>query len=115
MLALEAVCASLTDSHTKLQARDLESCIHHNNIRVVSVPESVEGPRPTVFFTEPLAEVFGNDILPSPPELCRAHRALRAEPNPGERPRAVIIRLHRYQQKERIVREARAMRGKLQF
>ena len=73
------------------------------------------GPRPTVFFSELLAEILGEEILPSPPELDRAHRALTSKPGPGEKPRAVIIRLHRYQQKERILREARAKRSMLQY
>ncbi|KAF0043658.1 hypothetical protein F2P81_004995 [Scophthalmus maximus] len=81
VLALKAVCASCTDSHTKLQAKLL-------------------------------AEVFGKNILPSPSELDRVHRAFTAKPRPGETQRAVISWLHRYQQKERIVCEARAMRGK---
>ncbi|KAL6487661.1 hypothetical protein MHYP_G00042870 [Metynnis hypsauchen] len=34
---------------------------------------------------------------------------------PGERLRAVIIRLHHFQQEDRIVREATAKRGKLQY
>ncbi|KAL0183510.1 hypothetical protein M9458_019206, partial [Cirrhinus mrigala] len=33
----------------------------------------------------------------------------------GKKPRPVIIRLHYYQQKELIIREARAKRGKLVY
>ncbi|KAJ8006713.1 hypothetical protein DPEC_G00110070 [Dallia pectoralis] len=53
--------------------------------------------------------------LPSPPKLDRAQRALTAMPQSGSRPRPVIIRLHRYQIKEMIVREARKRRGDLQY
>ena len=51
----------------------------------------------------------------NPPELDRAHRALTAKPQPGSRSRPVILRLHRYQIKELIIREARKRRGKLQY
>lgn len=46
------------------------------NIRIVGLPESIEGPRPTVFFAELLVELLGNETLPSPPELDQAHRGL---------------------------------------
>ncbi|KAI4895531.1 hypothetical protein NFI96_032702, partial [Prochilodus magdalenae] len=38
-----------------------------------------------------------------------------AKPQTGGKPRAVIIRLHHFLNKERIIREARARRGKLLF
>lgn len=115
--ALEERCVALENSNTKLTAKtiDLESRSRRNNIRIIGLPESIEGPRPTTFFADLLAEVLGDQILQSPPELDRAHRALTAKPQPGSRPRPVIIRLHRYQTKELIIREARKRRGKLQY
>ena len=115
--ALEERCVALVNSNTKLTAKtiDLESRSRRNNIRIIGLPESIEGPRPTSFFADLLAEVLGDQILQSPPELDRAHRALTAKPPPGSRPRPVIIRLHRYQTKEVIIREARKRRGKLQY
>ena len=114
---LEAKCAALADSNKKLLAKtaDLESRSRRNNIRIIGLPESIEGPTPTIFFSKMLAELFGEAILESPPELDRAHRALTAKPQPGSRPRPVIIRLHRYRIKDLIVREARKKRGKLQY
>ncbi|CAM4730842.1 unnamed protein product [Leuciscus chuanchicus] len=89
--ALETTCAILTESNAKLLAKvvDLESQL--------------------------LAEVFGDGVLESPPECDRAHRSLSDKPKPGQRPRPVIMRLHKFQQKEKIIREARAMRGKLHY
>ncbi|KAE8296900.1 hypothetical protein D5F01_LYC03511 [Larimichthys crocea] len=115
--ALEERCVALAESNAKLTARaiDLKSRSRRNNIRIIGIPESVEGPKPTSFFAELLAEVLGDQILQSPPELDRAHRALTAKPQPGSRPRPVILRLHRYQIKELIIREARKRRGKLQY
>lgn len=115
--ALEERCVALASSTAKLTAKttDLESRSRRNNIRIIGLPESIEGPRPTSFFAELLAETFGDQTLQSPLELDRAHRALTAKPQPGSRPRPVILRLHRYQTKELIIREARKRRGKLQY
>ena len=76
--------------------------------------ESTEGARPTEFFSGMLSEVFGRDTLPSPPEIDRTHRSLAAKPSPGQRPRLVILRLHRFQVKELLIREARRS-GKLDY
>ncbi|KAI4810348.1 hypothetical protein KUCAC02_019186 [Chaenocephalus aceratus] len=59
--------------------------------------------------------VLGDSVFESPPECDRAHRTLSIKPGPGQRPRPVVIRLHRLQQKDKIIREARAKRGKLQY
>ena len=117
ILALEAKVVTLADSNSKLLAKtlDLESRSRRNNIRIIGLPESIEGPTPTMFFSKLLVELFGEEILESPPELDRAHRALTAKPQPGSRPRPVIIRLHRYQSKDLIIREARKRRGNLQY
>ncbi|KAJ4918097.1 hypothetical protein JOQ06_022744 [Pogonophryne albipinna] len=114
---LEEKCAVLADSNAKLAAKaaDLEGRSRRNNIRIIGLPESIEGPRPTTFFSELLVELLGNETLQSPPELDRAHRAPAARPQPGARPRPVILRLHRYQVKDLIVREARKRRGDLSY
>ncbi|KAF3837750.1 hypothetical protein F7725_009518 [Dissostichus mawsoni] len=109
MLALEATCATLTDSNANCWPN------RRNNIRIVGLPESIEGPHPSTFFPKLLMEVLGEGVLDSPPECDRAHRSLTDKPKPAQRPRPVIIRVHRYQQKEKIIREARARRGKLQY
>ncbi|KAI4830209.1 hypothetical protein KUCAC02_001859 [Chaenocephalus aceratus] len=115
--SLESMCAKLAENNTKLQAKltDLESRSRRNNIRIIGLPESIEGPHPSSFFSELLAEVLGDSVFESPPECDRAHRTLSIKPGPGQRPRPVVIRLHRFQQKDKIIREARAKRGKLQY
>ena len=62
-----------------------------------------------------LMEVLGKGFLESPPECDRAHCTLSEKPKQGQRAQPIIIRLHRYQVKERIIHEARARRGKLQY
>ncbi len=80
----------------------------------MGLPESIEGPHPTIFFSQLLVEVFGHQILPSPPELDRAHRIPASKPASGQRPRPVILRFHRYQVKDLVIRESRK-KGVLTF
>lgn len=115
--ALEDRCAALAESNRKLIAKmsDLEGRSRRNNIRIVGLPECIEGPRPTKFFSELLVELLGNQVLQSHPELDHAHRSLAAKPQPGSRPRPVIIWLHHYQTKDLIIRGACKKRGSLQY
>lgn len=115
--AIEVRLATVTDENTKLKAKliDLESRSRRCNIRMVGLPENIEGPHPTAFFSQLLHEVFGDSILDSAPELDRAHRSLAAKPGPGERPRPVVICFHRFQIRELVVREARKLRGQLKY
>ncbi|KAI4818789.1 hypothetical protein KUCAC02_004089 [Chaenocephalus aceratus] len=117
MEELEAKCAAMEGSYNKLKAKaiDLESRSRRNNIRITGLPESIEGARPTDFFSRLLVELLGNQVLTTAPELDRAHRALTAKPSPGSRPRAVIARIHHFRTKELIIQEARKRRGKLFF
>ncbi|KAI4829440.1 hypothetical protein KUCAC02_023481 [Chaenocephalus aceratus] len=112
---LEATCAELAASNAKLRAKtaDLEARSRRKNIRIIGLPDSIEGPRPTAFFSDLLPQLLGDQILPTSPELVRAHRSLAAKPKPGERP--VIIRFHNFQTKERVIREARKMRADLRY
>ncbi len=117
MYILEKQCAALADSNTKLAAKaaDLEGRSRRNNIRIIGLPESIEGTQPTAFFSDLLVEVFGRQTLHSPPELDRAHRALTGRLPHTAKPQAVIIRFHRYQTRELVIREARKRRGNLQY
>ncbi|CAM4722302.1 unnamed protein product [Leuciscus chuanchicus] len=114
---LETSCVSLSANNAKLLTKvaDLESRSRRNNIRLLGLPESIEGGQPTSFFAGLLMEVFGEGVLGSLPDCDMAHRAFIAKSSPGQRPRPVIIRLLRYQQKVTIIREARARRGRLQY
>ncbi|KAL0149605.1 hypothetical protein M9458_055132, partial [Cirrhinus mrigala] len=94
---LENVCSSLRE-----------------NLRILGLAEATEGGRPTEFFTDLLCEVFGKEVPSSPPEIDRAHRSLAPKAALGQRPWPVILRLHRYQMKDLLIREARR-RGKLEY
>lgn len=113
---LETACSTLQHDNESLKAKlaDLEGRSRRQNIRIIGLPESLEGPRPTAFFSQLLVDVFGMEVLSSPPELDRAHRSLVPKPAAGEKPRPVIIRLHRFQIKDLLIREARR-RGDLSY
>ena len=110
-------CSALANDNAKLQAKvvDLEGRSRRNNIHIIGLPESVEGSRPTEFFAGLLVEVLGENVLPSTPDLDRAHRALTAKPKPEDKPRSVVICFHKFQVRDRVIRESRKMRGKLQY
>ena len=93
------------------KALDLESRARRCNIRIVHCPESLEGPRPTVFFAELLSEVFSDVLGGQVVEIERAHRSLEAKPAPGKPPRPVIVCLLRFQVKDKIIRHARTTKG----
>ncbi|KAJ3596430.1 hypothetical protein NHX12_002837 [Muraenolepis orangiensis] len=73
---------TLGDATCQMMYFILTSCLF---IRIIGLPESIEGPRPTAFYSEVLVKMFGDQVLQTPPELDRAHRTL------GDKPRPVIV------------------------
>lgn len=67
---LENACSSLCEKNSKLTAKviDLEAQSRHQNWRILGLAESIEGGRPTEFFSGLLCEVFGTETLLSPPD-----------------------------------------------
>lgn len=90
---LEATVSMLTKQATRLEDKceDLEGRSRRNNIRVVGVPEGVEGSRPTDFIAQLLQDLLG---LNEKPLLDRAHRTLREKPREGMPPRPFVARIH---------------------
>ncbi|KAK7117362.1 hypothetical protein R3I94_013542 [Phoxinus phoxinus] len=117
MKTMEAELAAISEANAKLQTKlvDLEGRSRRNNIRIVGLPENIEGAHPTAFFSQVLVEVIGDQILSSTPELDRAHRTLAPKPGPNGKARPVIIRFLKFQERELVVREARRLRGKLNY
>lgn len=85
------------------KCEDLEGRSRRNNIRLIGVPEGVEGPRPTNFIAQLLKDKLKLDETPV---LDQAHRTLRAKPKAGEAPRPFIIRIHYFQVRNEILRHA---------
>lgn len=61
------------------------------------------------FFTEVLGDEITNPLV-----LDRAHRSLAPKYKPGDHPRPMIMRLHYYSDKEKILQVSRN-KGKLKF
>uniref|UniRef100_H3AB63 L1 transposable element RRM domain-containing protein n=1 Tax=Latimeria chalumnae TaxID=7897 RepID=H3AB63_LATCH len=90
------------------RVQGLENRSRRNNIRIIGVPEGVEGngvSGPTMLLS------ILRDCLPlgasDPIEVERAHRTLGPRPAPDQHPRPIIARLLHFQDRERILRLAR--------
>ncbi|KAI4827974.1 hypothetical protein KUCAC02_031331 [Chaenocephalus aceratus] len=107
--SLESMCAKLAENNTKLQAKltDLESRSCRNNIRIIGPSK---GLTPPPYFLN----LWLRSLVTAFLSLHRS-ATLSNTPGPGQRPRPVVIRLHRFQQNDKIIHEARAKRGKLQY
>ncbi|CAH2250291.1 Hypothetical predicted protein [Pelobates cultripes] len=85
---------------------DLNNRTRRNNIRVRGIPETIS----TDLLPDTLTEVFQN-LLPEATAadllMDRAHRTLRAPSANAATPRDIVVRLHFYHIKERIMRAAR--------
>lgn len=88
---------------------DLENRSRRNNLRILNVPEGSEKGQSTIqFVSQMLMEVIGEGTLDKPPELERAHRSLGEKPPAGQPPRPFVVCFNRFQEKETILRWARA-------
>ncbi|KAJ7985703.1 hypothetical protein DPEC_G00343200 [Dallia pectoralis] len=84
----------------------LENYSRRNNICVLNMREGCEGSDPVTFFANWLPTVLGHEHFSEPLIIERAHRALAQKPSAEERPRAVLICLLKYQDREKILRMA---------
>lgn len=107
--AVQSKLTTMEKENTALKAsvEDLISRSKRHNIRVVGLPEGLEGKNAREFMTNLLSELLG-DSLTEPPELDRAHRSLRPRPHAEESPRPLIIRFHRYIVKETVMSWAKS-------
>lgn len=114
---METTVTTLKEQIQKLQEQqdDLENRSRRQNLRIIGIPEDAEKGRPTDLMSGFFSEVLGED-LPGLQSvvLDRAHRALAPKPRPGDRPRAMIIRLHYFSDKAKILQASRK-RGELTF
>lgn len=105
---LKTTIKSLTSNVAKLENKceDLESRSRRNNVRIVGVPEGPDTCT-TAAVAALLKEAFD---LREEPLLDRSHRTLQPKPKPGERPRAIVCRLHYHSDCVAILRRARELR-----
>ncbi|CAH2275139.1 Hypothetical predicted protein [Pelobates cultripes] len=90
------------------QVEDLDNRGRRNNIRVRGLPES-DDESPRELLTGLFVQLLGEDAPPEIP-MERAHRALRGPRSDGQ-PRDMICCLTSFQQKDAIMRAARAQRS----
>lgn len=83
-----------TQQISTLMARvdDLENRSRRNNVRMVGIPEKVEGVNPTEYFESWLHNTFGKDILSPLFAVERAHRVPMRPLPPGAPPRSVLVK-----------------------
>ncbi len=95
---VEATRTTLQKDNEALRSKlvDLDATGRRRNILLLSVPEKYGRTHPTEFFFQLLVDVFGAEVLSSPPELDHAHRSLAAPPGQGERLGPVIMCFHRF-------------------
>ncbi|RXN04052.1 putative transposase element L1Md-A101/L1Md-A102/L1Md-A2 [Labeo rohita] len=86
---------------------DLENRSRRANLRIINIPEGSEDGKDPIGFVSGLLKDSMENVFDSPPELERAHRALRPRLGPGQPPRPFIVCFHRYQEKERALQWAR--------
>lgn len=105
IVELEATVSMLTKRAAGLEDKyeDLEARSRRNNIRLLGVPEGVEGPRPTDFIAQLLRDLLG---LNETPLLDQAHRTLREKPKEGEPPRPILARIHFFHVRSLILQRA---------
>lgn len=110
VVGLRSKMASMAEERTTLRAavEDLVSRSKRQNLRIVGLPEGLEGKDPRLFMSGLFREVVGDTLPEAGPELDRAHRSLGPKPRQGSRP--VIVRFHRYIEKERVLRWAKEHR-----
>lgn len=101
---LEATVSMLTTQVKCLDdwCEDLEGRIRRNNIRVLGVPEGLEGPRATVFVAQLVQDLLGLEK----PLLDRAHRTLWEKPKEGSLPRLFVARVHFFPVRTLILQRA---------
>jgi len=86
---------------------DLENRGRRKNVRVIVLPEDVEGSNPTKFFESWLPDLLQMETKAGRVKIGRAHRTLAPKPGPNQRPRPVLIRFHNFVDKQRVLEAAR--------
>lgn len=97
---LEKKVQSLSD-----RAEDIENRCRRDNIRIIGLKEGIEGKQVVRFFASWLHDTLGLETKRGSIKIDRAHRALG--PRKANYNRPVIIKLHNYSDKQRILAAAK--------
>lgn len=88
--------ALLQAAQATAKTDDIENHLRRNNVRIVGLPERVEGRDPTAFIEQWLQDIFGKEAFTSLFAVERAHRTPPRPLPPGNLPRSVLARLLNY-------------------
>lgn len=113
-LARDTRAAAQQAAQNTAKTDDIENRLRRNNVRIVGLPEKVEGRDPTTFVEDWLLETFGKEAFSAIFAVERAHRTPPRPPQPGNRPRSMLARILNYRDREVILRLARE-RGAVQY
>ncbi|KAG8539029.1 hypothetical protein GDO81_021584 [Engystomops pustulosus] len=89
------------------RADDLENRLRRNNVRVVGLPEKVEGSDPVSFFENWLKNMLPADTFSPFFTVERAHRVPFRPGPPGGNPRPFLARLLHFRDRDSILRAVR--------
>lgn len=89
------------------RVEDLENRLRRNNLRVVGVPEKIEGSSAAEFIETWLRGKFGATVLSPLFAVERAHRVPMRPLPPGNPPRAMLVRILNCRDRDVILRKAR--------
>ncbi|XP_072322282.1 uncharacterized protein [Scyliorhinus torazame] len=89
----------------------LENRSRRNNLRILGLPEGVEGADAGAYVSTMLHSLMGAEASPTPLELEGAHRVLARRPKADEPPRAIVARFHCFADKESVLRWAKKVRS----
>ena len=111
--------ASLRTLHTKVKAlesraEDAENRNRRNNLRIIGLPEGVEGKDPTAYVEDLLRSVLPDARFSPHYTAERAHRVPPKQGPPGAPPRTLILRLLNFRDRDEVLRAAR-QQGEIRF
>lgn len=93
------------------RAEDPENHVRRNNVRIIGLPQKMEGRDPTEFIEHWLLDIFGKDAFTPHFSVERAHRTPTRPLPPGNPPRPMLAHLLNYSDKETILRITRECRN----
>uniref|UniRef100_A0A803KDP9 L1 transposable element RRM domain-containing protein n=1 Tax=Xenopus tropicalis TaxID=8364 RepID=A0A803KDP9_XENTR len=96
------------------KTEDLENRLRRNNVRIVGLPEKVEGQNPETFIENWLKQTLGNDTFSTMFVVERAHRVPTRPHPPGAPPRPFLLRMLNYRDRDAALKAAR-IKGPITF
>ncbi|XP_038673344.1 uncharacterized protein LOC119976703 [Scyliorhinus canicula] len=95
----------VVNDNMALRARmnDLENRFRRQNLRVVGLPECLEGLSPTKFMAQLVWKMVREGKMATPLELYQAHNSLRQKPRAVVPLHAISMRFHSFEEKEKVL------------